>query len=304
MYRFAAILVLSVGLLGFLQSDEPNWTLRFGGRTVTAPPIPTIADSPVKYLSELLAAAPTERAAMLADQSSTRRAFWERKLTEYEAIPEGFRQARLRTAQLHWYLALLIGVAPEARMGRLNQIPEVDRVLVERRMKQWDELPQDLRSDILANIKVMQYFARLVSSSPEQRKALLKTSDESSNPMNDPALSWQSLSRPRQQQMFEAYANFLELPPMQQEAAIAKVPVPARAVLKARVEQLEKMPEELRDKCMLALDAYTKMTPAERSIFRGNAERWRSMTDSERNFWATYVKRLPPLPAIATSRLN
>lgn len=289
-------------LLLTVHGADSKWTLRTAGEPSNLPPVPSIAQSPVKFLSDLLRASAVQRQEILAETSPSRQAFWERKLREYEALPEPVRRARLRTAQLHWYLALLIGIPEESRRARMDSIPESDRVLVRRRMDQWDRLPVDLRSDILANIKVMQYFARLVSSSPEQRAALMKTSAEASNPMNDKKLSWQTLSPQRRQQMFDAYARFYELPPLKQEAAIAKIPVPARKQLKERLDELLRMPLDKQKKCLIALNAFAQMTPEERTIFRGNAERWRAMDAKEREFWTLFVKQLPPLPPMINNR--
>ncbi len=289
-------------LLVSLHAADSKWTLRTAGGQPNLPPIPSIAQSPVKFLSDLLGATAEQRDDILAGRTPSRRAFWERKVREYEALPEVVRRARLRSAQLHWYLALLIGIPEESRTARIDSIPESDRVLVKRRMEQWDQLPADLRTDILANIKVMQYFARLVSSSPEQRAALMKTSSEASNPMNDKMLSWQTLSPQRRQQMFDAYARFYELPPLKQDAAIAKIPVPARKQLKDRLDELLRMPLDKQKKCLIALNAFAQMTPDERTIFRGNAERWRAMDAKERQFWTLFVKQLPPLPPMVSNR--
>ena len=285
-----------------VSAAEPKWTLRTASVQSTLPPVPSIADSPVKYLSDLLAAPAEQRDAILSRSAPERHAFWKRKVREYEQLPVPIRSARLRTAQLHWYLALMIRVPAETRVARIEQIPESDRVLVKRRMEQWDLLPSDLRADILANIKVMQYFARLVSSSPEQRAALLKTSSEAGNPMNDAQLSWQTLPPQRRQQMFDAYASFYELPQLKQEEAIAKIPVPVRKQLKDRLDELLQMPLDKQKKCIIALNAFAQMTPDERTIFRGNAQRWRAMDAKERQFWTLFVQQLPPLPPMRNSR--
>lgn len=292
MLCFRFILVLTFVVFS-ANAAEGNWKLRTIDNPKGLPPIPSIADSPVGFLTQLLEASDEKRAQILAQKTAAGRSFWERKLREYEAMAEPIRAARLRTAQLHWYLALLIHSSHDARAARLAQIPEGDRLLVKRRMEQWDALPEDLRSDILANIRVMQYFARLVSSSPDQRAALLKSS--SNNPMNEVA-TWKKLSTKRRQAMFDAYASFFKLPKMKQEATMAKMPIPARNHFKERFEELLQMPLAQRQKCIVAIHAYAKMTDEERRIFRGNAERWRAMNDAERRFWNHFVKQLPPLP--------
>ena len=289
-------------LVSSIEAAESKWTLRTSGVQPEMPPIPTIADSPVKFLSRLLDLSAAERAETLSRRNPERKAFWERKLREYETLPRPVREARLRVAQLHWYLALLIRTPEELRHLRLQQIPETDQLLVRRRMEQWDEFPPDLRSDILENIKVMQYFARLVSSSPAQREVLMKTSSQPSNPMNDEQVSWRTLPPQRRQEMFNAYAKFFELPRMKQEEAIAKIPVPTRKAFQERLNELMQMPLDERQRCLIALNVYANMSPEERTIFRGNAQRWRAMNEEERAFWTMVVKQLPPLPPMRNQR--
>ncbi len=281
---------------------KPQWTLRTASAPTNLPPIPTIADSPVKFLSTLIEADATQRETLLGARSAERQSFWKRKIAEYEQLPAPIRKERLRTAQLHWYLALLIRLPDDVRANKLLQIPTRDRPLVKRRLDQWNGLSSDLRADILANIKVMQYFARLVTSTAEQRAALLQTSKDPSNPINDTDLSWQSLPSKRRQQMFDAYAKFYQLPVHQQAAAIEKIPVPVRLNFKERLEELSRMPEAERQKCIVALQAYSQMTESERKIFRENADRWRAMSRQERLFWSTYVRQLPPLPPVRAVR--
>ena len=291
---FRIIIALGLGIAAFFEVEgQGQWKIRTADSSKDLPPVPSIADSPVAFLTRLLEATDEERAQTLLQKSDSGRAFWKRKLREYEAMPQALREARLRTAQLHWYLALLIHSSKEARGVRLSQIPEGDRLLVKHRMEQWDALPEDLRTDILANIRVMQYFARLVSSSPEQRAALLKTSSE--NPMNEAGSSWKSLSPKRRQAMFDAYASFFKLPKIKQEAAIAKIPFPVRKQFKERWDELLKMPPNQRQRCIEAIALYAKMTNEERRLFRGNAERWRTMDEAERRFWTRLRKATSPV---------
>ena len=303
MYRYSLILLCGwLASVASLGAADFKWRLRTATTPPKLPPVPSVSDSPVKYLADLLGASEEGRTTMLARHTVERQAFWLRKVAEYERFPESFRQARLRTAQLHWYLALMIRLPVDLRLSKLAQIPEGDRVLVRRRLEQWEALPADLQDDIVNNIKVMQYFARLISSSPAQRQVLLKNAGEPSNPMNDESLSWQSLSSKRRQAMFDAYAKFFELPRMKQEAAVAKLPIPARKQLMERVDELFKLPLAERQKCLIALNVYAQMSPEERTIFRGNAERWRAMDADERAFWMLFIKQLPPLPPMLGNR--
>ena len=130
----------------------------------------------------------------------------------------------------------------------------------------------------------------------------MKTSSQPSNPMNDEQVSWRTLPPQRRQEMFNAYAKFFELPRMKQEEAIAKIPVPTRKAFQERLNELMQMPLDERQKCLIALNVYANMSPEERTVFRGNAQRWRAMNEEERAFWTMVVKQLPPLPPMRNQR--
>ncbi len=282
--------------LAGLNGAEPKWTVRTAPSQPELPPIPSIADSPVKYLSNLLAAPSEERERMLGLQAEKSKAFWLRKIAEYERFPEAIRQAQLKTAQLYWYLALLIPVSADVRMKRLEQIPAAERVLVERCLEQWDELPGNLRDDILGNIKVIHYFARLEINLPEERPSA--PLPPPLKPANPPASAWANLPLEKQREIFGAYARFYELPASQQKAALEKMPFPVRREFESRLDKLSQMPPDQKQKCIRFLRAFAEMTPEERARFRGNAERWQDMNLQERSFWTDYIKRLPKTPPL------
>lgn len=278
-----------------LSGAEPKWTLRTVPSQPNPPPIPSIADSPVKYLSDLLAASPEQREKMLSSKTGDRKAFWARKIDEYQRLPESVRQDRLKTSQLHWYIALLIPISADARGKRLSQIPEEERDLVQRCLERWDKLPEDARTDVMNNFKLTRYFAR--SSAPPP----LPPASPRSGSLNNPsARRWESSPLEKRREMLDAYARFYELPERQQEAALKKVPFPSRKECETRRNELLQMPPEQRQRSLNFLRIFAKMSPEEQARFRENAKRWRDMNPQERSFWMRYVeqlpKRLPPLP--------
>ncbi len=296
--RFSFILG---GLLGWaaLSGAEPKWTLRTVPSQPNPPPIPSIADSPVKYLSDLLAATPERREKMLASKTKDRKAFWARKIREYERLPATIRQDRLKIAQLHWYIALLIPISADARDKRLEQIPDEERALVRRCLERWDKLPEDARADVMNNFKLTRYFARgeTQSSGPPP---LPPASAIPGNLKNPSAQTWESSPLDKRRKMLDAYARFYELPARQQEATLEKMPFPFRKECELQRNELLQMPPNQRQRTLNFLRAFAKMSPEEQAQFRKNAKRWRDMNPQERNFWMRYVeqlpKQLPPMP--------
>lgn len=296
--RFSFILG---GLLSWaaLSGAEPKWTLRTVPSQPNPPPIPSIADSPVKYLSDLLAATPERREKMLASKTKDRKAFWARKIGEYEQLPESVRQDRLKVAQLHWYIALLIPISADAREKRLKQIPDGERDIVQQCLERWDKLSEDARADVMNNFKLTRYFARgeTRSSLPPP---LPPASIRPGNLKNPSAQTWESSPLERRREMLDAYARFYELPARQQEATLEKMPFPFRKECESQRNELLQMPPDQRQRTLNFLRAFAKMSPEEQARFRENAKRWRDMNSQERNFWMRYVKQLPkqlpPMP--------
>lgn len=282
-----------------LSGAEPKWTLRTAPSQPNPPPIPSIADSPVKYLSDLLLASSEQREKMLSSKTKERRAFWARKIDEYERLPESVRQDRLKIAQLHWYIALLIPISSDAREKRLAQIPEGERDLVKRCLERWDKLPEDARAEVMNDFKLTRYFAR-----GETRSSVpppLPPASSRSGKRNDPsAQAWESSPLEKRREMLASYARFYELQASRQEAALEKMPFSFRRECESQRNELLRMTTEQRQRTLNSLRAFAKMSPEEQARFRENAKRWKDMTPQERNFWMRYVeqlpKRLPPMP--------
>lgn len=236
---------------------------------------------------------------MLASKTKDRKAFWSRKIREYERLPATVRQDRLKIAQLHWYIALLIPISADAREKRLEQIPDEERALVKRCLERWDKLPEDARTDVMNNFKLTQYFARgeTQSSVPPP---LPPASTGPGNLKNPSSQTWESSPLDKRRKMLDAYARFYELPARQQEATLEKMPFPFRKECELQRNELLQMPPDQRQRTLNFLRAFAKMSPEEQAQFRKNAKRWRDMNPQERNFWMRYVeqlpKQLPPMP--------
>lgn len=240
---------------------------------------------------------------MLAAKAKDRQAFWARKISEYEQLPESICQDRLKIAQLHWYIALLIPIPADAREKRLEQIPDGERVLVKRCLERWDKLPEDARADVMNNFKLTRYFARVETRSSSLPPPLPSAATVPGNLKNPSAQTWENSPLEKRRKMLDAYARFYELPARQQESILEKMPFPFRKECELQRNELLQMPPDQRQRSLNFLRVFAKMSPEEQAQFRKNANRWRDMNPQERNFWMRYVeqlpKRLPPMPPVA-----
>jgi len=103
--------------------------------------------------------------------------------------------------------------------------------------------------------------------------------------------------------MFLAYQRFFTLEQEKRRKVLAEIPLPQRRTLQQRLDQLENLPVDLRQKCLQALQTYAEMTPEDRVLFRATAERWKQMEPSEHEVLRKVVKvvrRVPPIPQVRT----
>jgi hypothetical protein len=305
--RNISIFVVSLLVTGWMalvgQEKVSLPPLRTASLRATPPALPEVKDSPIRHLHNLLAANQEKRRHMLDQHDPNTRAFWERKLGEYSAMDPTKRDQKLREAQLHWYLLLILRTPDEDRDTKLLQIPPADRGLIQNRIKDWSALSESMQMDIMTHLPVLRYFGRLVSLSPEERREAMEASLEKGNRPDMTSSAWGNLDPSRRRAMFLAYQKFFTLADEKRERVLAKIPLPQRRNVQSRLEQLENLSPEAKKQCLAALAKYAQMTLTERILFRANAERWKSMLPSEHAVWKNVVKKLPPLPPIRSRSL-
>jgi hypothetical protein len=263
-----------------------------------SPALPQVKDSPIEHLRHLLNADREKLASMLEQHSSSTRAFWERKLAEYTALEKQERDRRLRDAQRHWYLMLLLRSEPAERESKLLNIPAPDRALIATRIRDWEALSADLQRDVMTYLPALRYFGRLVSMNSRARKQALEHAQRAGNDLTDMPKGWEQLDPGYRSSMFRAYQQFFVLEKQERSQVLVNIPTPQRQTLQARLEKLEGMAPEVRRKCLEALQTYAEMTPEERTLFQVTAARWKKMHPSEHSIWKKLVRRVPPMPPV------
>jgi len=269
----------------------------------TSPTVPSVKDSPISHIRNLLAAAPEQRKDLLDQHTPTTRAFWERKVTEYAAMDEDERDRRLRDAQLHWYLMLILRTPSDQREVKLLELPETERGLISDRVREWEDLPNDLQMDIMTHLPALKYVGQLASLSPGDREKALAEAKKNGTGAEYLSVGWSTLDVERRRAMFLGYQKFFTLEQRRQEKVLAKIPMPQRQTLQSRLEQLENLSPDVRQKCLDALQKYAHMTPEERILFRATAERWKQMEPAEHDVWRKVVTRIPPIPSVRVRTL-
>ena len=281
-----------VGIVLTASADQTN-NSSSTIRQVTVRPV-----SPVDYFRELLTMSPAQRERALAEKPAKQKADLLAKIKEYEAMSPEERELRLRMTTLRWHLVPLLKMTPIERMKSLAAIAPEDRELVERRLKLWDEIPIQLQKQFLKNEKIIGDLLRLEASTPDQREAFLKTfPPERRQELENGMAQWQAVAANERHALCERFEHFFDLTKDEKEKALNVLSPIERDQMEKTIASFEKLPPTQRKHCINSFQKFVGMSVDERSQFLKNAERWQTMTPSEREAWREVVqKSRPPLP--------
>src|SRR5262245_45329177 len=99
----------------------------------TFPPAPPLPTSPVAVFRQLLDLKPAERLEALSRRPERQRESLRLRLMEYDTLPPGLREERLRATDLYWHIQQLLPRAASERTDLLAAAPaELRAVLTER----------------------------------------------------------------------------------------------------------------------------------------------------------------------------
>lgn len=251
------------------------------------------AVSPIAYFRELLAMKPDERDRALGDKTLEQRQIILSKLREYKGMSPEERELRLKITEVRWYLAPLMKLSPVERLKSLAAIPAADRELIERRLKIWDEIPPQLQKEFLNNEAVISHILR----TPEEREAsIYQFSPDKCQKLQQELAQWTQLPADKRQQMCDRFNQFFALDEDEKKKTLGTLSLVERQQMEKTLQSFESLPPQRRAKCIESFGKFTQMRPEEREQFLKNAERWQSMTPSERLAWREIVQKGPATP--------
>ena len=172
------------------------------------------AHSPISYFRELLEMNPSERQAALANRSPDNRQLVLAKIHEYELLKPEERKLRLQVTELHFYLLQLLPTPATNRAAQLQFIPPETRKLVEDRLREWDNLSEELRQRVLENEATIRYFTdRAVQMPPRPGQPTPKAPTIDSEKLEQNIQRWQALSLEDRRSTLEHFREMFELRP-------------------------------------------------------------------------------------------
>lgn len=257
------------------------------------PPVQQILDR----FRRLLAMSPQARDQELAHKPPRVRKLLLVKLKEYDALSPKARKCRLQMIELRAYLLPLMKMIPSARHQWIAQIPKRDRGLIQRRLKQWDQLAPSLQHEVLENEMILHYFVRLHTVPEEQRAHFLEQYPAGYRKVLEERLkTWRALPLADRRRMYHNFRRFFALPPQEQNRTLDVLPETERARLEKTINALKALSADQRRRCIDSIHKFVNMTPEQRRLFLVNAKRWEEMTPAQRQAWRALVHHLPPLP--------
>jgi hypothetical protein len=269
------------------------------GAVPSTPPLPPLPVSPVATFRELLAMAPAEREAALAARNEKQRAALQGRLSEYDALPEAQREARLRATDLYWHLNQLLRRAPGERVELLKSAPATLRPVLIQRLGLWDQLPAADREALLQHERTIRYFARL-RETPMPPLPGSSVAPAPSVPLRIQAelARLQELSPAERQRLQGQWKQLFESPAPQAPRALQGMSREERTEMIEALRQFRELSPTQRQLCIDAFARLASMPPREQAEFLQSAERWEALPQEERAAWRRLITKLPPLPPV------
>jgi hypothetical protein len=292
---FFRICIVTPAVLGFVGNSVAQST-----NTPLPTPIRTIevrAVSSIEQFRGLLAMDVAQRDRALAAEPAEKRQKLQAKIAEYEAMTPEERELRLRMTQLRLYLVPLMKTVSGDRDKLLSTFSAEDRVMFERRLKIWDEIPVQLQREFLENEANLGFFIKWKDTKAEERAKMLQTFPlERREQLQKELVKWSAMPAERQSELCGRFNEFFELDDKEKAKTLATLSERERRQMEKTLDSLENLPPEERKKCIDGFQAFLRMSPEERNQFLKNAERWQSMSTTERQAWRGVVRKMPPLP--------
>lgn len=253
--------------------------------------------NPMDDFRRLLAMSKEERENELADKPEGFRTMLQDKLKEYDALTPEEQELRIRSTELRFDLMSLLGASPERRTEKLERIPENRRDLVKARLEQWDALPAELKEEVLEHQSTLHYVIRL-DAAPEGAKEdiFAKMPPEYRERIKARIANINAKPEEQRKRMIDNFHKLFDLSEKDQQNILQKLDQEQREKMEKRLADYEKLPPDVRKQCMDSAHKFNKLSAEEKARFLEGAERWKTMSEEERNTWRNLIKQMPPLP--------
>ena len=268
-------------------------------------PMPT--NAPVALFRTLLQLSAEEQSRLLAGKSERSRAVILRKVQEYQAMPERDREARLQALEFHHYARLMLTAPVGARSVWLAQVPLPYRRLCEQRLQLWSVLPPEVQNYMREREGTLQWLTRWESATGSQRDELMASlSPDQRQALERDFSEWTSMTSQQRDQAWRSTRHLLEMSPKEQQKVLASVSDAHRASATRFVKSVGDIPTAQRNEYLEGCLKFARLDPRQRARLLMGWERWKGMSEAEREVWRQLAVRVQntPVPQVPDPALR
>lgn len=259
-------------------------------------PMPT--NAPVALFRQLLQMNAADRERVLASRSEASRAVLVRKLREYQALSPQDVESRLQALEFHHYLRLLLNAPASMRSAWLQQVPLPYRRVCEQRLQLWSVLPPEIRSYMQGRAETFQWLTRWESASGSQREQLMASlAPAQRQAMEHDFKEWTAMTPQQREQTWRSTRLLFEMSRSEQQRVLGMVSESQRASAARFVKHVDDIPRDQRGVYLDGCLKFAQLDPAQRARFLMGWERWKAMSEPEREVWRQLAVRVHRMPA-------
>jgi hypothetical protein len=100
----------------------------------------------------------------------------------------------------------------------------------------------------------------------------------------------------QRERMYASFQRYFEMSPAQKQKVLDRLPDGERQRVERALSALEKLTTAERRAGLEAVGRLVSMTGEQQQQLFANAERWKTLPESERKVWVKLAGHLPPLP--------
>lgn len=291
------------------------WSLAPGAGAASAPTVPLIAqkpslpgalpfptNSPVRFFRILLRADLAEQERLLASRSPESRAIIRERLQQYRDLTELERETKLRALEFHHIMKLLLSAPESVREAWLTQVPVEYQKLCTARLRLWNVLPPELQRDARERDATFRWLTRYENASDQQRLELLKEVPDSERRAREAALDqWRGMTAAEREKAWRNTRQMFEMSARDQQRVMAAVTESNRTQTARLVGELRQLTPGEREQRLSGWQRFTQLSPQDQAKLLQAWERWKKMSETERELWrrlSASVPKAPSLPAV------
>jgi len=255
----------------------------------------------VQFFKELLAMTPAQQLVALSNRPPENRKLILAKVREYRSLSENERRLRLQATELEWYLVPLLKAPATNRAVLLVVVPEEYRKMIQTRLEQWDQLPESVRTNLVARRESIRLYLQMTSGHALPTNSVVPLRPK----VEDDLAKIRLMSEADRQNLITLFNQYFDLTPREKQRALQTLSPEDQKQIEKSLSKYKGLTPDQRERCIRSFGEFANMSPAEQQQFLKNAEHWITMTPDQRRAWREVVERVaitPPMSSEGSKR--